>query len=377
MKDATNRPEPDRIEGAAHPRHTTHLVGQNAAEAAFLKAHAAKRLHHAWLLTGPRGVGKATLAWRVARFLLASTPGDGDDNPAQTLDIQSDHPVAIRIAALSEPRLFLLRRGWDEKTERLKTVITVDEVRRLKGFFSLTAADGGRRVVIVDAADEMNNSAANALLKVLEEPPDGAVLILVSHRPSALPATIRSRCRILRLNALNPEQMATALSQNGVESEAASAAALAELAGGSAGEAIRLLNLDGIETYSAITGLFATLPGIDRPRLLKLADSVTGRAAQPRFGLMLDLIDMFLARTARTGALDKPPREAVAGESELLRRLSPTPAAGRAWAGLQQELSSRTRLGAAVNLDPAALILDMAFKTDRTAAKWTAPQGGP
>jgi len=260
MKDATNRPEPDRIEGAAHPRHTTHLVGQNAAEAAFLKAHAAKRLHHAWLLTGPRGVGKATLAWRVARFLLTSTPGDGDDNPAQTLDIQSDHPVAIRIAALSEPRLFLLRRGWDEKTERLKTVITVDEVRRLKGFFSLTAADGGRRVVIVDAADEMNNSAANALLKVLEEPPDGAV---------------------------------------------------------------------------------------------------------------------FLARTARTGALDKPPREAVAGESELLRRLSPTPAAGRAWAGLQQELSSRTRLGAAVNLDPAALILDMAFKTDRTAAKWTAPQGGP
>jgi len=376
MMHDTKIPEPDRIEGAIHPRHATSLVGQHAAEAEFLQAVAANRLHHAWLLTGPRGVGKATLAWRMARFLLTQPPNDGSPT-TETLDIAPDHPISRRVAALSEPRLFLLRRAWDEKADRLKTVITVDEVRRLKGFFSLSATDGGRRIVIVDAADEMNNSAANALLKVLEEPPEGAVLILVGHRPSALPATIRSRCRTLGLNALSPEDIAEVLSGNGVETGTAPATALAELAGGSVGEAIRLINMDGIETYSAIARLFSTLPGIDRPGLLKLADSVTGKAAQTRLGLVLDLLDIFLARTARTGAFGQPPREAIAGEAGLLRRLSPTPAAGRAWADLQQEFSSRARMGVAVNLDPTALILDMGFRTDRTAAKWTARPGGP
>ncbi|MEO1789626.1 MAG: DNA polymerase III subunit delta', partial [Pseudomonadota bacterium] len=169
-------PEADRLGDAPHPRDTPALFGQDAAQGAFLAAYAQDRLHHAWLITGPRGVGKATLAWRIARFLLAEAPVEAGmfcaPPPPTTLDIDAEHPVARRVAAGSEGRLFLVRRSWDAKTKRLKSTIGVDEVRGLKSFFAMSAADGGRRVVIVDAADEMTVNAANALLKVLEEPPD-------------------------------------------------------------------------------------------------------------------------------------------------------------------------------------------------------------
>jgi len=191
--------EADRAPGAPHPRETAVLIGQEAAEREFLEARGAGRLHHAWLISGPRGVGKATLAWRIARFLL-TTPVTADGRPdasapPASLDSDWNAPVARRVLALSEPRLFLLRRPWDAKAERLRQEITVDEVRKLRSFFGLSVADGGRRVVIVDAADEMNVNAANALLKLLEEPPANTVILLVSHQPSRLLPTIRSRCR--------------------------------------------------------------------------------------------------------------------------------------------------------------------------------------
>ena len=177
MSAETELPEPDRVEGAPHPRETHTLIGQSKPEAAFLQAYNSSRLHHAWLVTGPRGVGKASLAWKLARFLLAEPADDGpsmfgDTAKPTSLDVSGDHPVAHRLLALSEPRLFLLRRAWDDKTKKLKSVITVDEARKLRNFFALSAADGGRRVVIVDTADEMNPNAANALLKLLEEPPE-------------------------------------------------------------------------------------------------------------------------------------------------------------------------------------------------------------
>lgn len=368
--------EADRAPGAPHPREATAIFGQQAAEAEFLSAAATGRMHHGWLLTGPRGVGKATLAWRIARYLLAEAPADagffGAPQPPHSLDIPGDHPVNRRLLALSEPRLFLLRRAWDSDRNRLKSVITVDEVRRLKDFFGLSATDGGRRIVIVDAADEMNPNAANALLKVLEEPPSGAVLLLVSHQPSRLLPTIRSRCRELRLATLGASDMALAL--QAVDTETGDPTALAELSGGSVGAAIRLANQDGLALYAELVALLDTLPRLDRPRALKLAESVSARGNEDRLDLVLTLIDLLLARLARAGVTG-PPAEAAKGEATILQRLSPALAAARAWAELQQRAGTRARQGRAVNLDPVMLLLDILLQMNETAAGLTARQG--
>lgn len=359
-KDDTPPPEPDRAPGAPHPRMTARLIGQDAAETDFLDAFHGGRLHHAWLITGPRGVGKATLAWRIARFLLSDATDPG------TLDVPRDTPLQRRIDALSESRLALLRRPWDAKTDRLKQDITVEEVRRLKSFFGLSAADGGRRVVIVDPVDEMNTSAANALLKLLEEPPADTVMLLIAHQPARLLPTILSRCRNLRCAALSETDMTAALTQAGAP-VAEDGAALAELAQGSVGAAIRLTTLDGLALYRDITGLFAG--GLNRPAALKLADSATGRTAADRFELMLDLFDLFLARLARSGVAGPPATQAAPGEARLLQALSPDATAARRWAELAQDLNTRSRHGRAVNLDPAVLILDMVLKIHETAAR--------
>jgi DNA polymerase III subunit delta' len=364
-------PEPDRIEGAPHPRETARLYGHEAAENAFLTAFNSGRLHHGWLISGPRGVGKATLAWRLARFLLDAPSDDGGlfgAPPAPTsLDTADDTPLARRLRALSEPRLFLLRRPWDDKNGRLRQEITVEEARALKSFFTMSAADGGRRVAIIDAADELNTSAANAVLKLLEEPPAGATFFLIAHQPHRLLPTIRSRCRELRLSALAPEALAEALTAAGGEVAPDEAQALAELAGGSVGEAFRMTNLDGLKLYAAIIGLFSTLPRLDRPRALALAETGAGKGSEPQFDLLLTLIDLFLTRLARAAALRQLPPEAAKGEAALLARLAEHPDAARQWAEIAQSLAQRARRGKAVNLDPAALLMDMVLTLEKTA----------
>ncbi|MBI1171310.1 DNA polymerase III subunit delta' [bacterium] len=364
-------PEPDRLEGAPHPRETLQLFGHQSAEATFLAAFNAARLHHAWLISGPKGVGKATLAWRLARFLLATPEDDGGffaaPKPA-TLDIPAGDPVAHRIAALSEPRLFLLRRPYDDKAERLRAEITVDETRSLRNFLGLSAADGGRRVVIVDSADEMNRSAANGILKLLEEPPAKVTFLMISHQPADLLPTIRSRCRDLRLAALTPPDLAAALTQAGAEIDAEDREALAELAGGSVGEAFRLSSLDGLKLYAALIRLFSTLPKMDRALARQLAEAGASRKTPEAFDLTVTLIDTFLARLARAAALRALPPEAARGEAQLIERLASFDGAARVWADLAQHLGLRARKGKAVNLDPAALLMDMVLKVDETAA---------
>ncbi|MGX9351660.1 DNA polymerase III subunit delta' [Shimia sp. W99] len=365
-------PEADRVPGAPHPRETLRLFGQDAAQRDFLQALNADRLHHGWLITGPLGVGKATLAWQIARFLLA-TAGEADGGlfggPPQydSLQVDPDHPVARRIAARSEPGLFSITRTVNEKTGRLRDQIVIDDIRGLTHFLHMSSAEGGRRVVIVDAADDMNMNAANGLLKMLEEPPARTTLLLISHQPSRLLPTIRSRCRELRLHPLLPEDMHAALQQAGLEVE--ETPALAELSAGSVGEALRLVRLGGLEMYQHLVALFSTMPGFDRQQALKLAEAAAQRGAADKFELLLTLIDIFVTRLARTGATGQPPLvEAAPGEAALLSRLAPNAHKAREWAVAAQEITDRSRHGQAVNLDPAALVLDTVFRIQKTAS---------
>lgn len=351
--------EPDRLDGAPHPRETAALYGQEAAEAAFLAAAAGGRAPHAWLLAGPRGVGKATLAWRMARWLVA---GEG----APSLAMAPEHPTFRALAALASPQLFLARRPWDDKGERLRTAITVEEIRALKAFFQRTAADGGHRVAIVDAADEMNGAAANALLKILEEPPRATTLVLVGHQPGALLPTIRSRCRMLRLAPLGPDALARALADAGHPPDPSAASALAALAGGSAGAALTLMAGDGLARYDEIADLLATAP-LDRRRAIALADAAAGRDGAVRYALTVDLVRLAVTRLALAGA-GAPVTAASDAEARLHARLGANPAQARLWAGLVPEIAARTAHARAVNLDPAQVILDTFLQIDAAAA---------
>lgn len=361
MSDLAEIPEADRTAGAPHPRETSTLFGQEAAEARFLEALGGGRLPHGWMIAGPRGVGKATLAWRIARRLLAG-------GAATTLHVEPTDQVFRTVAALASPQVYLCRRRWDETTKRLRTAIGVDEVRALKTFFQMSATDGGWRLAIVDAADEMTVPAANALLKILEEPPERAVLLLVCHQPSRLLPTIRSRCRVLRCAPLGPADLAAALDAAGVDPSGVPAATLAALAGGSAGSALRLIAQDGAALHAAILGAIGQAPPVDRRRALDLANACAGRGGEDRFDLTLDLVRLTLGRLALSGAGGglAPISD---GEAEMMARLAATPAQARVWAETTIALDARATHARAVNLDPAQVILDTFLHIDAAAAK--------
>jgi DNA polymerase III subunit delta' len=263
------------------PRATAELYGHDVAENALLEAYRGGRLPHAWLISGPAGIGKATLAYRMARFVLAHPdPRLPQVARARSLAIDAEHPVARRVAAQAQGDLLVLERTINEKTGKLRQDIQVDDVRRTVGFFGSTAGEGGWRVAIVDSVDELNREGANALLKVLEEPPRRALLLLVSHSAAKVLPTIRSRCRLLSLRALTPGDVAraaaAATSRKAVDAEIVAAAEVAE---GSVQRALAFLDGDALELRNAIVALLERLPAIDPRALHALGDRLYGTDA--------------------------------------------------------------------------------------------------
>lgn len=361
-------PRPDQVEGAPHPRDTVDLFGHQGPEAEVLEAFNSDRMHSGWLITGPRGIGKATLAYRMAAFLLDQPVGGGlfgDPPPATTLTTDPEGPTRRQISAESHPGLFVLHRELNDRGTAYSADIRVSQIRKLKSFFHLSNAEGGRRVVIIDAADELNRSAANAVLKELEEPPARTTILLVAHQPSRLLPTIRSRCRTLRLSPLGAEDMSAALAQAGHHAEATES--LTALSEGSVGDALTLLQSDGLSLYGSLIELFESLPNLDRQAATALANTASARAADTRFDQIAELTARFLSRTARAGLMGPPAVQAAPNEARLLARLSPHDVAARNWAALTTDLSERLTKGRAVNIDPAALLLDAFIQIDSTA----------
>lgn len=257
------------------------LVGHEGAEAAFEDARTRGRLHHAWLLTGPEGVGKATFAYRAARRLLGA-PHDGRHG---VLGVDPDHPVSRQVSARSHPDLLVIERmGEDGK---LRKSIPVDEARKLSEFFSKSPAAAPHRVAIIDPADDLNVNAANAVLKTLEEPPPQGVIFLVSHSPGRLLSTIRSRCRRLLFRPLGLEPTAQFLRAR-AELNPEEALRLARMSGEAPGRALTLAAGPAIALDDAAREVLARLPDLDEGAALVLADRFRGVEGGANFSLFVE-----------------------------------------------------------------------------------------
>ena len=250
------------------------LLGTETADRAFLDAWASGRVPHAWLIAGPKGTGKACFAAKVACFVLAQVGVNQNalfDAPPAALDIAPDHPVLRRVLARSHADFRILRRGWSDEGKR-KSEISVDEVREIGAFLSMTPAEGGWRVVIVDSADEMNRNSANALLKILEEPPDNSLLLIVSHNPGRLLPTIRSRCRKLNFHPLSDKDVETVLQRKVANMTPDEKALLLERSEGSVGRALALHEQGGLSSHQEMMKLLNSLPRLDIPALHLFAE---------------------------------------------------------------------------------------------------------
>ena len=277
-----------------HPRETQQLFGHAEAERILLEAYRSGRIPHAWLIGGPRGIGKATLAYRMARFVLARPhPLSNEVQSARSLAVDPQHPVARRVAAQSQGDLLVLERTVNERG-KLRQDIAVDDVRRTVSFFGSTAGEGGWRIAIVDAVDELNDAGANALLKIVEEPPPRALLLLISHAPGLVMPTIRSRCRELDLRPVAIQDVAQAVAaalDRDPDAEVLEAAALAE---GSVGRAVTMLQGPALALRQRVSQLLERLPETDPLALHALGEAMAGADPQP-LATFLDTVNAWLS----------------------------------------------------------------------------------
>ncbi|GGK48188.1 DNA polymerase III subunit delta' [Salinarimonas ramus] len=303
MADKTPLAEPDQLPGAPHPRERDVLFGHEEAERAFLDAYGSGRLHHAWLIGGPEGIGKATLAYRVAKFVLDR--GGRTPEPVASLDVPEGSRAARQVSVLSHPGLFVLRRVPATEKKAASTTIPVDEVRRALQLFGSTAADAGYRVCIVDAADDLIPASANALLKMVEEPPPRSLFLILSHAPQRVLPTIRSRCRKLLLRPLADDPLARVIRSLPEPIGSAPDDALSTAIGaaeGSARRAIALLDPERARTVQTVEGLLAALPAIDWRKVGALADRLARRGAEQDLELTLETVERWAISIVETRA---------------------------------------------------------------------------
>jgi DNA polymerase III subunit delta' len=360
-------PESDRLDGFAHPRRTKELFGHQGPESLLAEQVAGGRMHHGWLIMGPEGIGKATLAYRLAKHLLA-TPEERDPF-AQSLAVAPETRAARQVVSLAHPSLLVLRRTYVSSTKKFSASIPVEEVRRLRSFLAHTVEPGCWRVVLVDQADDLNPNSANAILKSLEEPPPRTVFVLLSSEPRKLLPTIRSRCRTLELGALGPEDLKTAVTAAFVASEEnppdpSDWPKLEELADGSVRRALTISASGGLKLYERVFGLVSLLPKVDWSAVHVLGDELAGAANEQKFYAFFDFLSALLARVVRARATG----EGRPGDVQLAQRVirdGALPQWAEAWEAIHRDFNE-TML---INLDRKALILATAQRLEALARR--------
>ncbi|MDA0240035.1 MAG: DNA polymerase III subunit delta' [Proteobacteria bacterium] len=337
------------------PRQNTELLGQEAAESEFLDCYRAGRLPHAWILGGPYGIGKATLAFRIARFMFThggAVGGEaglfGDALPievADTLAVDESDPVFRRVAAAGHSDLLTVERGYDETRKRHRAEITVDEARGVAKFLSTTSGEGGWRVVIVDGAETMNKNAANAILKILEEPPRQTLMLLVSHNPGRILPTIRSRCRMLRMPLLSDQNIATLLSRYVPDLAPEDHEGVIRIAEGSVGRALSFVEGSGVEVYRDMMRLLAGLPAMDAGALHDLSSKIGRDNTGELFRTARDMLSWWLARSLRAATTDPGSLPGAAGGLDR-------------WFEVWEKIHNLFQRAESANLDHKQLILN-------------------
>lgn len=277
----------------------TRWLGHDAQIAELIAASATERMHHGWIFAGPKGVGKAGMAFDFAKRLLVA--GAGRPVPQDVLAPSDNDAIIKLLLARAHPdfvRLERLERETKGSEGQLARNITVDQVRGLARLLHSAPAMGSRRIVLIDSADDLEAGAANALLKSLEEPPTGAVFLLVAHRPGRLLPTIRSRCRVIRFQALEDDVMAEALAQALPDVADSERQKLAVGAEGSPGQAIAMRDLDLAGLERALEAIAGGGHSADSERA-KLMAALSGVAARPRLEAFVELVPKFIARRMR------------------------------------------------------------------------------
>lgn len=327
------------LEGAVHPAANTRLFGHGAAEDFLARSYRSGKGHHAVLIEGPEGIGKATLAFRFANHVLAHPRPE--DAPDALSDPDPAAPAFRQIVAGASHNLLHITRPFDAKSGKLKTAITVDEVRRAGKFFGQTSGGESWRIVIVDPADDMNRSAANAILKMLEEPPRRSMFLVLSHAPGRLLPTIRSRCMPLVLRPLHDADLRLALQNLGLSIASAVEARLMSAAGGSVSQAIKLVNYGGLDILEAFESILRAQGAEQRKAMHKIADAVAARGNDTLYGFFVNHVGEHISAAARGAADD--------GDLDRAFKLS----------NLYSSLTERVSVADAYNLDRKQTVLSL------------------
>lgn len=349
------------------PAGNPELLGHERAEAAILDAWTAGRMPHAWLIHGPAGIGKATLAYRVARFVLSER--GGDEGPAlfaaaevrpTSLAVDPESPVSRLVASEGHPDLRVLRRGLTEKGDRLSNVISVKQVRAFEAKLHLKSKEGGWRVAIIDEAERLNESAENALLKILEEPPPKTLILIVSNSLSGLLQTTRSRCRRLALSPLADAVVERLLRDAAPDAKAADSSLVVRIAEGSIGRALALQAAGGAGLYRKVAEVLASLPAVDGERIHALADDWARRQKEgetDRFATAMGLVGLWIDRAIRAANGAAGLSDFVSGDLEAGARYVRSIGTEAAFRR-REEVARLVRLEAVLNLDRRQVAMD-------------------